>query len=70
MINKVTKNIILNAVKSHGRNIEKIMPYVNDKVTPREADSIKKFLGWSFTNREYLRHNNFDEALKDFSNLK
>jgi hypothetical protein len=64
MINKVTKNIILNAVKTHGRDVDKITSYVDDEIVLE----VKEFLEWSFTNRGYLRHNNFDTYLMEFMN--
>jgi hypothetical protein len=66
MINKVAKNIILNAIKAHGRDVEKIMSYLDEKIAPEGVKEIEEFLTWTFTNRGYLRHNNFDTCLTEF----
>jgi hypothetical protein len=66
MINKVTKNIILNAIKVHGRDTEKIMSYIDGKIAPEGVKEVKEFLIRSFTNRGFLRHNNFDTCLTEF----
>lgn len=67
MISKVAKNLILNAIKTHGRDIKKIMSYIDDKATDN-VKGVEEFLTWSFTNRGYLRHSNFDGCLKEFMN--
>jgi hypothetical protein len=69
MINKVAKNIILNAVKTHGRDIKKVMSYIDEKIAPEGVKEIKVFLEWSFTNRGYLRQSNFDTCFAEFQNI-
>jgi hypothetical protein len=69
MINKVAKNIILNAVKTHGRDIKKVMSYIDEKIAPEGVKEIKVFLEWSFTNRGYLRQSNFDACFAEFQNI-
>lgn len=70
MVSASAKNIILNAAKSEGRNIKKIVSYLDEKSAPCGTKEIEEFLTWSFKNRGYLRHSNFEAYYQDFLSSK
>jgi len=68
MITKSVKNLILNACKASGPDVKKLMSYIEEQLTGNQATEVKRFLTWSFTNKRYFGHGNFETRLQEFKN--
>ena len=66
MINAVVKNLILNATRVCGADIDRILGFTEEMLTHDDYDEVKKFLTWSFTNKKYFGPGNFEERIAEF----
>ena len=66
MINAVVKNLILNATKTCGADVNGVMGFILENLTEKEYSDVKAFLTWSFTNKKYFGWGNFDERYAEF----
>lgn len=66
MFNAVVKNLILNAAKSCGADVDRVLGFIEEQLTPAEYTEVQKFLTWSFTNKKYFGHGNFEDRVAQF----
>jgi hypothetical protein len=66
MFNAVVKNLILNATKTCGADVDRIICFIMEQLTPDEYDEVKKFLTWSFTKKKFFGHGNFEDRVAEF----
>jgi hypothetical protein len=66
MLNAVVKNLLLNATKVCGPNVDEIMSYIMEQLTPAAYKEIKSFLTWSFSNGKHFGWGNIDEVYAEY----
>jgi hypothetical protein len=66
MINAVVKNLILNATKSCGADVDRVLGFIEEQLTPDTYEEVKKFLTWSFTKKKFFGHGNFEDRVAEF----
>lgn len=66
MINKIVKNLILNATKVCGADVNRIMSFIMEQLTPAEYQDVEAFLTWSFSNKKFFGHGNFEERVAEY----
>ena len=66
MLNAVVKNLLLNATKVCGPDVNGVMSFIMEQLTPAAYKEIKSFLTWSFTNKKYFGWGNIDDRYKEF----
>lgn len=65
-MNAVVKNLILNATKVCGANVDEIMGYVIEALSPAQYKEARAFLTWSFTNDKHFGWGNIDDRVQEF----
>jgi hypothetical protein len=70
MFNAVVKNLLLNGTKAKGADVDRVLSFVEEQLTPAEAIEVKAFLTWSFTNKKYFGWGNFEERVREFEASK
>jgi formylmethanofuran dehydrogenase subunit E len=65
-MNAVVKNLILNATKAVGADVDEVLSYVMEQLTPKQYEEAKAFLTWSFTNKKYFGWGNIDDRVREF----
>ena len=66
MFNTVVRNLMLNATKVCGPDVDRVMPFIEEQLTPAAYKEIKSFLTWSFTNKKYFGWGNFEERYAEY----
>ena len=66
-INAKVKNLIINATKACGAEVRGIINYILEDLTPEEFEYVKSFLTWSFTEKKYFGHGNFEARVAEFN---
>jgi hypothetical protein len=66
MLNAVVKNLLLNATKACGPDVNDIMLFIMEQLTPAAYKEIKAFLTWSFTNKKPFGWGNIDDRYNEF----
>jgi hypothetical protein len=69
-MNAVTKNLIINATKAFGTNVDAIMMFIEEGLTQVEYREAEAFLNWSFLNKKYFGYDNFEDRLVQFKKCK
>lgn len=66
----VVKNLILNATKACGANVDDVLSFVEEQLTIAQYKEVKSFLTWSFSKKKYFGWGNFDERYNEFKSQK
>ena len=66
MFNAVVKNLILNATKTCGADIDRVLSFVEEQLTAEDYIKVSSFLNWSFINKKFFGHGNFEKRVAEF----
>ena len=65
-MNAVVKNLMLNAVKAQGLDVDRVMLYVDEQLTPAQYKEVEAFLTWCVNNKKKFGWGNIDKRVQEF----
>jgi hypothetical protein len=69
-MNKIVRTLILNAIKTYGKNPDRILLSIEDNLTKKEIKFVYGFLIWIVTSNTNLSNKNICKLLEDYKKMQ
>jgi len=62
----IVKHLMLEGTKMCGAEVNEVLSFIEEQLTPRQYTSVKAFLTWSFKTKNHFGYGNIDKRIKEF----